>query len=238
MRGNIVHMSLNADDMNWSAEKLYQYDYGQKLVFDGAELPESYEVYFSNNRNKSKPMIGDAGGVAIPDEFLKTGEDIYVWVFLHAGENDGETEFRGVIPVMRRTAVSPEEITPEQQSVITETLAALSAALAQTETNVTHYPKVVDGTWYAWDAEEGDFVTTGVAATGSAGNGIAGVQVRMVLFRQLAVCFFQFVIGNALGHAKDFIIISFLFSQRSSPRCLGSVRKQGKWRRESPPPLP
>ena len=44
-------------------------------------------------------------------------------------------------------------------------------------------------------------------------HGVAGVQVGVVLLGQLAVGFFQFVIGRALGNAKDFVIITFLFSQ-------------------------
>ena len=40
----------------------------------------------------------------------------------------------------------------------------------QTDTNVTHYPKIVDGYWYVWNARQNDFVDTGVEATGEKGD--------------------------------------------------------------------
>jgi len=78
-------------------------------------------------------MIGDETGVDIPDEYLTTGQTIFVWLFLHVGENDGETEYRGYIPVTDRAKPTDEEPTPEQQSVITQTIAALNAAVTTAE---------------------------------------------------------------------------------------------------------
>lgn len=40
----------------------------------------------------------------------------------------------------------------------------------QTDTNVTHYPKIVDEYWYVWDATQNDFVNTGVDAEGEKGE--------------------------------------------------------------------
>ena len=39
---------------------------------------------------------------------------------------------------------------------------------------------------------------------------VAGVQVRMILPGHLFICFFDLILGRALGHAQDLIIISFL----------------------------
>lgn len=51
----------------------------------------------------------------------------------------------------------------------------------QTDTNVTHYPKIVDGYWYVWNARQNDFVNTGVEATGEDGEkgetGNSGVYI-------------------------------------------------------------
>lgn len=111
---------------------LYQYDYGQTLKFEGLDLPSAYEVHFSNTASANgtaKTQIGTAtGGVSIPDEYLKTGKYIYAFVYLHVGANDGETEYTVIIPVRKRPAISPEPVTPEQQSVITQTIAALQTA--------------------------------------------------------------------------------------------------------------
>jgi hypothetical protein len=46
--------------------------------------------------------------------------------------------------------------------------AAQSAALAREA--VGHYPKIVDGVWYVWDADAGVFVSTDIAATGPKGE--------------------------------------------------------------------
>lgn len=40
----------------------------------------------------------------------------------------------------------------------------------QTDTNVTHYPKIVDEYWHVWDARQNSFVNTGVDATGEDGE--------------------------------------------------------------------
>lgn len=115
---------------------LYQYDYGQKLVFTGVELPDAYEVHFSNEDTEgtAKVRIGTSEGVEIPDEYLLSGEPIYVWVFLHAGESDGETEYKTVIPVHKRAQVENAEPTPVQQDVITQTIAALNTAVERAKT--------------------------------------------------------------------------------------------------------
>lgn len=111
-------------------EPLWQYDYGQVLRFDGIDLPMSYEVHFSNSENgTSKTQIGDADGVAIPDEYLTSGKNVYACVFLHEGAEDGETEYCVVIPVNKRSRPSDEPPTPEQQSAITQALAALESAV-------------------------------------------------------------------------------------------------------------
>lgn len=117
---------------------LYQYDYGQILKFTGADLPDAYEVHFSNKGTKgsAKVVIGTADGVKIPDEFLLSGDYIYVWVFLHTGDSDGETEYKVTIPVNKRPKAEETEPTPVQQDVITQTIAALNQAVEQTAADV------------------------------------------------------------------------------------------------------
>lgn len=114
---------------------LYQYDYGQILKFEGVSLPDAYEVHFSNQdaQGTAKAQIGTADGVEIPDEYLLSGEPIYVWVFLHTGESDGETEYKTVIPVHKRAQVEDVEPTPVQQDVITQTIAVLNTAVERAE---------------------------------------------------------------------------------------------------------
>lgn len=117
-----------------TADPLWQWDYGQILQFPDLDLPEAYEVHFSNQRDigTAKTAIGNEDGVLIPDEYLATGEDLHVWIFLHAGLEDGESEYYTRIKVRKRPEPSDEEPTPEEQSVITQAIAALNRAVEET----------------------------------------------------------------------------------------------------------
>jgi len=137
-------------------EPVYQYDYGQKMIFYKVDLPEAYEVHFANKTNSktSYIAIGDASGVLVPDEVLRQPGIAYAWLFLHTGEDDGETVIIVTIPVIERAGITTVEPTPSQQSTIDELIAALNTAVADCEGSVAHYPKIVDGYWYVWDAEQ------------------------------------------------------------------------------------
>lgn len=118
-----------------TTRKLYQYDYGQELQFFGLNLPDVFEVHFSNtdSTGTAKTAIGQSGTVVIPDEYLETGLPVYAWVFLHDEQTDGETEYKVTIPVVKRPKTTNEEPTPVQQDVITQTIAALNTAAEKAE---------------------------------------------------------------------------------------------------------
>lgn len=106
---------------------LYQYDYGQILKIHGVELPDAYEVHFSNTQNGNATVsIGNEDGVEIPDIYLQSGDPIYAWIYLHTGEDDGETKYLITIPVIARAAFTNETPTPVQQDTITQAIAALN----------------------------------------------------------------------------------------------------------------
>ena len=129
MRGNTITMRLIPGSVAM-VDGLFQYDYGQKLILSGVELPPAYEVHFSNcEYGSSKTSLGDSTGVEIPDEYLLSGEDVHVWLFLHDSESDGETEYHGVIHVQHRAQPTNTEPTPVQQDVITTTIAILNEAV-------------------------------------------------------------------------------------------------------------
>ena len=113
---------------------VWQYDYGQTLKIEGLDLPEAYEVHFSNTEESgsTKTQIGTADGVTIPDEYLTSGEPVYVFIYLHDRETDGETEYKAKLPVRKRPKPSDVEPTPVEQSAITQAIAALNAAVEQT----------------------------------------------------------------------------------------------------------
>ena len=141
MRGNTIKMSLSERKVVYPKdhEELYQYDYGQKLVLEGVALPTTYEVHFSNNEHgESVTQLGDSTGVNIPDMLLTTGQKIYVWVYLHNDSTDGETVYRGVIPVNERAKPTDAPPTPVQQSVVEEAIVALNDGVEQVEQAVAN----------------------------------------------------------------------------------------------------
>lgn len=157
-------------------DKRYQYDYGQILKIRGVELPANYEVHFSNrNTGAAIIMIGDADGVEIPDQMFSTGLDIYAWLFLHLGEDDGRTICRATIPIIKRAVPTDGHPTPAEQTAIQEAIALLRNAITQTEANVAHYPKIMNGEWYTYDAATDTWISSGEAAHG---NGIASMVIN------------------------------------------------------------
>lgn len=108
---------------------LYQFDYGQELVFDGFDLPDTFEVQFANEfQGESTTQIATDNVVTIPDMYLTSGANIYAWIFLHTGEDDGETVYYIEIPVMERAEPTENQPTPVQQDAITQAIAALQTA--------------------------------------------------------------------------------------------------------------
>lgn len=134
MTTNIVTAKFH-NSRRTTTRAITQYDYGQILRIEGIELPDAYEVDFSNNQYKgdSKPQIGNSSGVKIPEEYIKTGQDIYAFIFLHAGASDGETFYWIRIPNELRPARTNIPPTPEEESVIDETIAALNAGVEKVE---------------------------------------------------------------------------------------------------------
>ena len=150
----------------------YQWDYGQILYIEDLELPEAYEVHFANELSSGETItqIGNADGVTIPDEFFTEGKMVYAWIYLHTGENDGETEYSISIPVTARPQPSDTPPTPQEQSAINQAIAALNIAVEKSDTNVLHYPKIENGTWWVWDANTDAWVDTQVEAQGEQGQ--------------------------------------------------------------------
>lgn len=90
-------------------KSLYQHDKNVTLVFKGIDLPETYEVHFSNDKERgiSVACEGDSSGVKIPDELLSTGSYVYAWVCKVENEMGKSTSFEVVIPVIPRPIPIP-----------------------------------------------------------------------------------------------------------------------------------
>lgn len=131
---NIITASFPAGERTATTRSLYQYDYGQILRFEGLELPQAYEVHFSDKpySGEATTQIGDADGVTIPDAYLLESGYVYAWIYLHTGEDDGETRYTIKIPVAGRSMPIPAQPDPVQQDAITQAIAALNSAVEQT----------------------------------------------------------------------------------------------------------
>lgn len=112
-----------------AAEPLEQWAYGQNILFTGIELPEAYQVDFSNYEfcGTSIPRIGGADGVSVPVEVLASGRNVYAFIWSQ-DETSGRRPYRATIRVIPGPIPNPEEPNPEEESMIGETLAALNAA--------------------------------------------------------------------------------------------------------------
>lgn len=165
MRDNIV-TAVAGDKLYIKTDSVFQYDYGLKLVIEGIQLPETYDVHFGNTDSAAaKTVAGDATGVAIPDEYLRSGEDIHAYLYLHTSEDDGFSVYHIHVPVIGRAAIDEEEITPIEHRAIEKALEELAEAVDETEQNVLKYPYInEDKYWMVYDAEQGEFVNTGVKA--------------------------------------------------------------------------
>ena len=163
---NVVVASFGAQREVTTAP-LWQWDKGQILKIVGLNLPSTFEIHYSNSkaRGTAKQWIGYDGEVEILDEYLTSGVDVWGFIYLHEGEDDGETEYVIHIPVRERPEVEDVEPTPSEQNIISETIAALNKAVDESETNVEHYPCIIDGYWNVWDAQTEQFVNTGISAS-------------------------------------------------------------------------
>ena len=117
-------------------EAIYEGDYGMILQFAGLDLPYVYTVNFGNEAVSplAHSMIGNADGVEIPNQLLTESGHIMAWVFLHTGEDDGETEYAVTIPVLEKMDTQIDDPTPEQESALNQAIAALNAGVDRAET--------------------------------------------------------------------------------------------------------
>ena len=116
---------------------LMKEDHGIYLKIEGIDLPATYEIDFSNSRKEgtSVTMIGNSDGVLIPTQFIKSGKDVFAFLY-HVGEDYGKTVYTFCIPNRVRPDRTNEQPEPEQQSVIDQTIAALNTAVEKTAQDV------------------------------------------------------------------------------------------------------
>lgn len=145
MTDNHIVEAVFAGRRSARTRAIYQYDYGMILKPVGLDLPSTYEVHFGTSATSpTVTQLGNADGILIPDTMLETGSSIYAYIFLHSGEDDGETVYSIVIPVTARGAITDEQPKPAEQSVITQAIAALNAGVETVEQIAEGIPETID----------------------------------------------------------------------------------------------
>lgn len=172
MDEHIVIATLSSVHRTTKTRAIFQYNYGMILQFEGVDLPDVYEVHFSNSSDdKSLTQIGDSNGVDIPNEFLITGEDIKVWIFLHSTDNDGETVYHVVIPVIKRAEIGDAEPTPTQVDAISQAIAEFNSGVDRVQTALDTVQDTVNDSLQAakdsgeFDGPPGEPGTDGISPT-------------------------------------------------------------------------
>ena len=136
LKQNIIYIYFKGKHQVTSKSQ-YQYNRGQYLYFADLNLPQAFEVHFSNkDKGESKTQIGNDNLVEIPDEYFWNGAlQIYAWIYLHSETTDGETIYEVRIPLTKRAKPTDEEPLPVQQSTIDRAIAELNNAVDITTEN-------------------------------------------------------------------------------------------------------
>lgn len=118
-------------------EKQWRYNHGQKLKFEGVDLPANYEVHFSNSKTgAAKTMIGNADGVLIPQEYFVPGEMIYAWVYVEE-DGVGVTRREVRIPIDQKAKPTDQQPLPEEQTIVEQAIEALNDAVNEIPNEIT-----------------------------------------------------------------------------------------------------
>lgn len=117
---------------HFRTKKIWQYDVGHALRFDGFNLPYTFEVHFAHSPNgESQKQIGQDGICEVPPEYTQNSGFAYAWLY-EVTEDTGLTKHQIEIPVEGRARPTDQEPTPAQQSVIDQTIAESNNALEKT----------------------------------------------------------------------------------------------------------
>ena len=170
MNSNIIRAVFGAF-REVKTQPLWRIDYGQILEIVGIDLPETFEVHQCNSGDAtSKKALGSNGRVTIYDEYLKTGKDVEIYIYLHAGESDGETEYKITIPVKARPLVTNAEPTPEQQDAIGQLISALNNGVEAAEQSATESADSAAAALESEQAAKASEESAALSATNAAAN--------------------------------------------------------------------
>ena len=114
--------------------RIWQYDSGHVLQFEGFELPETFQVHFAlSETGEAMTQIGQNDVCVVPDMYTQTSGTVYAWVYV-ADEETGLTKQAIEIPVEYKAEPTDQEPTPVQESAVDQAIAALNGGVARAET--------------------------------------------------------------------------------------------------------
>jgi hypothetical protein len=161
-----VRATFSADAKSVTTKALYQWDYGQRLEIEAADLPAIIEVHFScsgmNEAIVTSCSVADGLGVVnIPNSCLEQSSQITAWVYEIEG-TQGRTTKMIAIPVTARVRPGrTDEIPQEICDKYTELIEQVNDALG-TLANGTVITKRAE------NADKADYATSaGNAASAS-----------------------------------------------------------------------
>ena len=139
MDGNIITAVFAPNRTKAQADGLWQWDYGQLLKIVGlTDLPVATEIHFAQ-RGQSKTVLGvtqeDICFVPIPNSMLQVAAQITAYIYLHTGEDDGETEYE--IHISIRARAKPETYDEDDPEIQREYTALVQAIELLSDVNET-----------------------------------------------------------------------------------------------------
>lgn len=118
-------------------EKIYRWNYGEKLEICGLSLPPAVEIHFTYKGQKGDAIrrigttVDKITTVYIPEEALEQQEDIKAYVYLSSKE-EGRTEKVIKIPMIDRARPEAWE-RPEDKEMFLEAIAAVNESADRAE---------------------------------------------------------------------------------------------------------
>lgn len=164
-----------------TTRSLFQWDYGQKLEIEAADLPATFEVHFSCRGMSEAAVVpcSATNGVAIvtvPDRCLEQSAEITAWVYEIEGES-GTTTKVITIPVVQRARPSTgDEVPASAVDKYTELITAVNAALAALRDGTVTVAKATNAANADYATSAGNAGTANKASTIDANGVIENVS--------------------------------------------------------------
>jgi hypothetical protein len=152
-------------------------DYGILFQMPDLDLPAAYQVDFSNKLTgcTALTVVGNADGALIPTSLIDSGKDVYAFLY-YVGDGFGKTTHVFRINNNRRAKRGTPAPTPEQQSVIDATIAALNDAVESTAADAEQTASDAARAEAAREAAESAETNASASATAAAQSEASAAQ--------------------------------------------------------------